>query len=60
MPSNKEFIERLLKYKNVLVNLKKLGIVKVFSDNIGDATGLSCKATNVVVIISTNSSMTLT
>ena len=41
MPSNKEFIERLLKYKNVLVNLKKLGIVKVFSDNIGDATGLT-------------------
>lgn len=41
MSTNKEFIERLLKYKNVLINLKKIGIVKVFSDNIGDATGLT-------------------
>ncbi|MFA5659764.1 MAG: redox-sensing transcriptional repressor Rex [Candidatus Omnitrophota bacterium] len=41
MAESKDFISRLLKYKNVLTNFKKLGMVKVFSDNLGDATGLS-------------------
>lgn len=41
MSESKEFISRLLKYKNVLTNFKKLGMVKVFSDNLGDATGLA-------------------
>lgn len=39
MNTNKEFVSRLLKYRNVIMNLKKLGIVKVFSDNLGDASG---------------------
>jgi redox-sensing transcriptional repressor len=40
MNITEDFILRLLKYKNILTRLKKLGIVKVFSDNLGDATGL--------------------
>lgn len=41
MSNSKDFIKRLLKYKNILSKLKNLGIVKVFSDNLGDATGLT-------------------
>lgn len=41
MTESKDFISRLLKYKNALANFKKLGLVKVFSDNLGDATGLA-------------------
>lgn len=41
MTQSKDFISRLLKYKNVLSNFKKIGLVKVFSDNLGDATGLA-------------------
>lgn len=39
MNTSKEFVSRLLKYRNVIMNLKKLGIIKVFSDNLGDASG---------------------
>ncbi|MDD5706206.1 MAG: redox-sensing transcriptional repressor Rex [Kiritimatiellae bacterium] len=37
----KEAIERLSKYRSVLLRLKALGFVKVFSDNLADAQGLS-------------------
>jgi len=39
--SNKEYISRVLKYNNALVKLKSLGLNKVFSDNIGEATGIA-------------------
>jgi redox-sensing transcriptional repressor len=38
---NKEIIQRLARYKNILQRLKSLGFVKVFSDNLGDAAGIS-------------------
>ncbi len=38
---NKETIHRLSQYKSVLHKLKSLGLVKVFSDNLGDALGIS-------------------
>ena len=38
---NKEIIQRLARYKNILLRLKSLGFVKVFSDNLGDAAGIS-------------------
>lgn len=38
---NKEFILRLLRYKDVLNKLKSLGFVKVFADNLVDAAGVS-------------------
>ncbi len=38
---SKEFISRLLKYKNVLNKLKSLGFARVFSDNLGDAIGVA-------------------
>ncbi|MFC1467542.1 redox-sensing transcriptional repressor Rex [Verrucomicrobiota bacterium] len=38
---NKETIHRLSQYKSVLYKLKSLGLVKVFSDNLGDALGIS-------------------
>ena len=34
-------LKRLSNYKNVLYKLKALGFVKVFSDNLGDAIGVS-------------------
>jgi len=34
-------LKRLSNYKNVLFKLKSLGFVKVFSDNLGDAIGVS-------------------
>ena len=37
----KEAIERLSRYRAVLMRLKSLGFVKVFSDNLGDALGIS-------------------
>ncbi|HBA83602.1 MAG TPA: redox-sensing transcriptional repressor Rex [Verrucomicrobia bacterium] len=38
---NKDMIQRLSRYKNILYKLKSLGFVKVFSDNLGDAVGMS-------------------
>ena len=38
---NIEIIKRLSQYKSVLQKLKTLGFVKVFSDNLGDAIGVS-------------------
>ena len=41
MQISKEIILRLSQYKNVIVKLKSLGFVKVFSDNLADALGIS-------------------
>lgn len=38
---NRVSLKRLSNYKNVLYKLKALGFVKVFSDNLGDAIGVS-------------------
>ena len=38
---NRVALKRLSNYKNVLYKLKALGFVKVFSDNLGDAIGVS-------------------
>lgn len=38
---NQDRIKRLLNYKNLLSQLQNLGFVKVFSDNIADAMGVS-------------------
>jgi redox-sensing transcriptional repressor len=38
---SKDTILRLSQYKNVIVKLKSLGFVKVFSDNLADALGIS-------------------
>jgi redox-sensing transcriptional repressor len=38
---NQDRIKRLLNYKNLLNQLQNLGFVKVFSDNIADAMGVS-------------------
>ncbi len=40
MLEEKKSIIRLSKYKNVLQRLKAMGLVKVFSDNLGDAIGV--------------------
>ena len=39
MPINRKCIIRLSRYKNALERLKALGFVKVFSDNLADASG---------------------
>ncbi len=41
MITSKDFILRLLRYKDVLNKLKSLGFVKVFSDNLVDSAGVS-------------------
>ncbi len=41
MGATKEVVVRLTKYKNVLEKLRSLGFVKVFSDNLADAVGVS-------------------
>ncbi len=41
MHVTKEIVERLSRYRAVLLRLKSLGFVKVFSDNLGDALGIS-------------------
>ena len=41
MVTNKNCINRLSKYKNALARLKSLGFVKVFSDNLADAIGVT-------------------
>ena len=37
----KEMIQRLVRYKNILQKFKSLGLTRVFSDNLGDAAGIS-------------------
>lgn len=41
MPSSHEIVERLSRYRAVLRRLKALGLVRLFSDNLGDAAGVS-------------------
>ncbi|MDZ8117843.1 redox-sensing transcriptional repressor Rex [Pontiella agarivorans] len=41
MVGNQEVIRRLAKYRNVMRKMKALGLVKVFSDNLADACGVS-------------------
>ena len=33
----KELIQRLVRYKNILLKFKSMGLSKAFSDNLGDA-----------------------
>ena len=37
----KEMIHRLVRYKNALQKFKSLGLTRVFSDNLGEAAGIS-------------------
>lgn len=37
----KEMIQRLVRYKNILLKFKSMGLSKAFSDNLGDAAGVS-------------------
>jgi redox-sensing transcriptional repressor len=39
--THKEMIQRLVRYKNILLKFKSMGLTKVFSDNLGDAAGIS-------------------
>jgi len=39
--TNTEVINRLLKYRDVMQKMKGLGLVRVFSDNLADALGVS-------------------
>lgn len=41
MNANQEVIRRLSRYRNVMRKMKGLGLVKVFSDNLADAIGVS-------------------
>lgn len=41
MKTNEEVINRLLKYRHVMQKMKGLGFVRVFSDNLADAIGVS-------------------
>jgi redox-sensing transcriptional repressor len=41
MISNRKCITRLSRYKNALKRLKALGFIKVFSDNLSDAAGVT-------------------
>lgn len=41
MEVTREAVERLSRYRSVLLRLQALGFVKVFSDNLGDALGIS-------------------
>ena len=41
MKVSEEIIRRLSNYRRVLYKLKSLGFIKVFSDNLGDALGIS-------------------
>lgn len=41
MNANQEVIRRLSRYRNVMRKMKALGLVKVFSDNLADAIGVS-------------------
>ncbi len=39
--AQKDLIKRLVRYKNILARLKSMGLSRVFSDNLGDAAGVS-------------------
>ena len=39
--AQKEMIQRLVRYKNILLKFKSMGLSRVFSDNLGDAAGIS-------------------
>lgn len=39
--TQKEMIQRLVRYKNILMKFKSMGLSRVFSDNLGDAAGIS-------------------
>ncbi|HOE01361.1 MAG TPA: redox-sensing transcriptional repressor Rex [Kiritimatiellia bacterium] len=39
--AQKDLIKRLVRYKNILLRLKSMGLSRVFSDNLGDAAGVS-------------------
>lgn len=41
MNSSREMVQRLSNYRSVLCKLRTLGFVRVFSDNLGDALGIS-------------------
>ena len=41
MNANQEVIRRLSRYRNVMRKMKALGLIKVFSDNLADAVGVS-------------------
>jgi len=41
MVVNREVVERLSRYRSVLLRLQALGLAKIFSDNLGDALGIS-------------------
>ena len=41
MSVNQEVVRRLSKYRSILQKMKELGLVKVFSDNLADAVGVS-------------------
>ncbi len=41
MNTNQEVIRRLSRYRNVMRKMKGLGLIKVFSDNLADAVGVS-------------------
>lgn len=41
MNTNQEVIRRLSRYRNVMQKMKELGLIKVFSDNLADAIGVS-------------------
>ncbi|MDD5645261.1 MAG: redox-sensing transcriptional repressor Rex [bacterium] len=41
MTSNKNCVIRLSRYKNALYRFDKLGFVKIFSDNLGEAVGVT-------------------
>jgi redox-sensing transcriptional repressor len=41
MNANQEVIRRLSRYRNVMRKMKGLGLIKVFSDNLADAVGVS-------------------
>lgn len=39
--AQKEMIQRLVRYKNILMRFKSMGLSRVFSENLGDAAGVS-------------------
>ena len=41
MNTNQEVIKRLSRYRNVMHKMQALGLIKVFSDNLADAIGVS-------------------
>jgi len=41
MKTNNDYTTRLIKYKRILIQLKSLGLEKVFSSNLGDAVGIT-------------------